>query len=541
MSLLEIKDLSVFIHSESGREQILDRVSFSVARGETVALVGESGSGKSVTALSIMRLLEKTASVTSSGSILFSEQELLTVPELAMRRLRGNRIAMIFQEPMTSLNPVYSIGDQLMEAIIIHQHLSSDEAEKKAINLLERTNIPDPARRIRDFPHQLSGGQRQRVMIAMALACKPALLIADEPTTALDVTIQAQILALIKDIQQELEMAVLLITHDLNMVNKIADTVNIMHDGRIVEHGPTKEIFANPRDPYTIHLLESVPKGSPVPKPDRAPLLAIDNLRCHFPIRAGFFKRQVGVVKAVDGVSLDIRRGTTFGVVGESGSGKSTLGMCILRLTSCEGAIQYVGPRESSGRDLVKLSPPEMRPLRREMQIVFQDPFSSLSPRLTVEEIITEGLKVHNIGRNRDERREIVARSLDEVGLEPEMADRYPHEFSGGQRQRIAIARAVVLKPSFMVLDEPTSALDMTIQAQIIELLKKLQETHNMTYLFISHDLRVIKALCDEVAVMRDGRIVESGPAARIFADPQHPYTQALFAAAFNLDVRVTA
>ena len=441
---------------------------------------------------------------------------------------------MIFQEPMTSLNPVYSIGNQLIEPLMLHQKLSNQEAQAKAIDLLDRCGIPDPKQRLASFPHQLSGGQRQRAMIAMALACRPALLIADEPTTALDVTIQAQILELLEDIQKELNMAVLLITHDLNMVKKISDQVHIMHDGRIVENGPTESIFTKPHDPYTIHLLNSVPKGEPKPKPKSQQLLTISDLQCHFPIKAGFFKRTIGKIKAVDGVNLTIREGTTYGVVGESGSGKSTLGMCILRLTDCQGEIIYQG-KNGSTKNLVHQSGASLRPLRRELQVVFQDPFSSLSPRLTIEQIISEGLKVHSIGRDRNERQKMVYQTLHEVGLEEEMAGRYPHEFSGGQRQRIAIARAIVLKPRFLVLDEPTSALDMTIQAQIIELLKNLQERHGITYLFVSHDLRVIKAMADEVAVMQNGKIVEAGPAADLFSNPQHSYTKTLFAAAFDL------
>jgi microcin C transport system ATP-binding protein len=535
--LLDIDNLTTTIHSESGDFTVLDKVSFSVDKNRTVALVGESGSGKSVTALSILRLLEKTAAVSTAGRILFDGQDILTLDEPTLRSLRGNRIAMIFQEPMTSLNPVYSIGSQLIEPLALHQRLTKGEATVKAIELLARTGIPDPANRMNSFPHQLSGGQRQRVMIAMALACQPDLLIADEPTTALDVTIQAQILDLIKDIQQELNMAVLLITHDLTMVEKIADTVNIMHHGRIVESGPTTDIFTAPRNPYTIHLLNSVPAGRPPEKVDAEPLLAITGLKCHFPIKAGFFKKTVGLIKAVDGVDITIRQGTTFGVVGESGSGKSTLGMCILRLTGCQGRIEY---QNAAGRhvNLLRFKSGEMRPLRQELQVVFQDPFSSLSPRMTVEKIIGEGLQVHHVGTNRKERRRLVEKALVEVGLEEAMADRYPHEFSGGQRQRIAIARAVALKPRFLVLDEPTSALDMTIQAQIIDLLRDLQQKHNMTYLFISHDLRVIRALADEVAVMQDGRIIETGPAADIFAAPSHPYTKALFAAAFELEAR---
>ncbi len=529
--LLELKNLSVSFATESGPEQVLDRVSFAMAEGETMALVGESGSGKSVTALSILRLLETVASVTNSGEILFAGQDLLHLPKPALRKLRGNRIAMIFQEPMTSMNPVYSVGDQLMEPLIVHQNLSKEQARVRAIELLDRTGIPDPGQRLASFPHQLSGGQRQRVMIAMALACKPKLLIADEPTTALDVTIQAQILELIKDVQQELGMAVLLITHDLNMVRKIADHVHIMHQGKIVETGPTATVMNNPQDPYTIKLLNSVPKGKAAAKAERPLIMEVNDLKCHFPIKAGFLRRTVGTIKAVDGVGLTVREGTTYGIVGESGSGKTTLGMCILRLTGCRGSIVY------KGRDLLTCSNKEMRPLRKELQVVFQDPFSSLSPRLTIEQIIAEGLQVHNIGGNRAERRQIVEDTLTEVGLDPAMADRYPHEFSGGQRQRIAIGRAVALRPKLVILDEPTSALDMTVQAQIIALLKRLQETYQMTYIFISHDLRTVRALADDIAVMQNGRIVEAGPAQQIFTDPQHPYTKTLFAAAFDLAV----
>ncbi len=532
--LLDIKNLSLTFHTEDGDSKVLHDISFTVDSGQTVALVGESGSGKSVTALSILRLLEKTATVTATGAINFCDQDVLALSETKMRSIRGNQVAMIFQEPMTALNPVYSIGNQLIEPLLLHQNLTNQKARAKAIDLLDRCGISDPEQRLTSFPHQLSGGQRQRAMIAMALACKPALLIADEPTTALDVTIQAQILELLEDIQKELNMAVLLITHDLNMVKKISEHVHIMHDGRIVENGPTETIFANPRDPYTIHLLNSVPSGEPVPKPERKKLLEISDLQCHFPIKAGFFKRTIGTIKAVDGVSLTIREGTTYGVVGESGSGKSTLGMCILRLTECRGKILYSGESESP-KDLVNQSGAALRPLRKELQVVFQDPFSSLSPRLTIDQIIREGLKVHNIGIDKKDRQRIVIKTLKEVGLDEEMVGRYPHEFSGGQRQRIAIARAIALQPRFIMLDEPTSALDMTIQAQIIELLQDLQKRHGIAYLFVSHDLRVIKAMADEVAVMQSGRIVEAGPAADLFNNPQHPYTKSLFAAAFEL------
>ncbi|MBW2465669.1 MAG: ABC transporter ATP-binding protein [Deltaproteobacteria bacterium] len=535
--LLDIKNLSLTFHTEDGESKVLNDVSFGVDSGETVALVGESGSGKSVTALSVLRLLEMTASIRSSGQINFSGENILALPEARMRHIRGNKIAMIFQEPMTSLNPVYSVGSQLIEPLMLHQQLTNSESQAKAVELLDRCGIPDPQQRLASFPHQLSGGQRQRVMIAMALACKPSLLIADEPTTALDVTIQAQILELLKDIQQELDMAVLLITHDLNMVQKISDHVHIMHDGRIVENGPTEQIFANPQDPYTIHLLNSVPKGEPEPKEKRKDLLTITDLQCHFPIKAGFFKRTVGKIKAVDGVSLTIREGTTYGVVGESGSGKSTLGMCILRLTDCQGKIIYEG-NGTIPKDLVHQSRASLRPLRKELQVVFQDPFSSLSPRLTIGQIISEGLRVHKIGKDKKDRQRLVLKTLREVGLDEEMAGRYPHEFSGGQRQRIAIARAIALKPKFLVLDEPTSALDMTIQAQIIQLLKNLQQRHGITYLFVSHDLRVIRAMADEVAVMQNGKIVEAGPAAEVFDNPQHPYTRSLFTAAFELKAR---
>ncbi|MFZ5763262.1 MAG: ABC transporter ATP-binding protein [Thermodesulfobacteriota bacterium] len=526
--LLTIEDLSLAFKGAHGPTRVLNQVSLRVRQGETVALVGESGSGKSVTALSILQLLERE-SITASGRILFAERgDLLALPEAEMREVRGNRIAMIFQEPMTSLNPVYTIGDQLIEPIMLHQKLPRESAREYAIDLMRRSGIQDPKHRLDAFPHQLSGGQRQRVMIAMALACKPSLLIADEPTTALDVTIQAQILSLIKDIQQDMGMAVLLITHDLNMVRKVADRVAIMNQGAIVEEGETETIFDKPQHPYTIHLMASVPHGLPADKEPSEPIVEVKHLRCHFPIKAGFFRRTVGTVRAVDNVTLAIREGTTFGLVGESGSGKTTLGLAILRLVSSQGQIRY------RDYDLTAFKNRQLRPLRRELQVVFQDPYSSLSPRMTVEQIVGEGLVVHKIGKDRHERRALVEQALAEVGLTPEMADRYPHEFSGGQRQRIAIARAVVLEPSFLVLDEPTSALDMTIQAQIIDLLKRLQQTHGMTYLFISHDLRTVRALADDVAVMQNGRIVESGPAAQVFARPRHPYTKTLFSAAFN-------
>lgn len=534
MTLLAINNLNVSFPLDSGgpqpaANQVLHDVSLSVDRGRTVALVGESGSGKSVTALSVLRLLEEGSQVRTSGSITFEGREILTLPAGRLRALRGNRIAMIFQEPMTSLNPVYTIGSQLLEPLLLHRGMTGKEAEEEAVHLLERTGIDNPVARLRSYPHQLSGGQRQRVMIAMALACRPSLLIADEPTTALDVTIQAQIMELIQDLQDEFKMAVLLITHDLGLVNRIADHVHIMQDGRIVEHGTPRDLLTSPQHPYTIHLLQSIPQGSPVAKKGGEPLLTVENLDCHFHLKegwSGFLKRKTRIIKAVDQVSLTIAQGTTCGIVGESGSGKTTLGMAILKLTRSRGSILF------DGRDLQRLGNREMRPLRRELQVVFQDPFSSLSPRMTVEQIVEEGMRVHGLGGTPRQRHEIVAETLTEVGLSPDMAWRYPHEFSGGQRQRIAIARAIVLKPRLLILDEPTSALDMTIQKQIIELLLNLQQKYGMTYIFISHDLRVVRALADQVAVMRHGRIMEAGPAREIFSAPRHAYTKQLFAAA---------
>ena len=533
--LLQIDNLSTWITTETeeglSRRRILSDVSLSLDRGKTCALVGESGSGKSVTALSILRLLEETCETENSGRILFEERDLLTLARDEIRAVRGNCIAMIFQEPMTSLNPVYPIGSQLVEPLLLHRKMSRQEADCEAIRLLSRTGIDDPEARMQAYPHQLSGGQRQRVMIAMALACRPALLIADEPTTALDVTIQAQILDLIQDLRQEFGMALLLITHDLPMVRRVADSIFIMQDGRVVESGPTAAIFDQPQDPYTRHLMASIPQAAPEEKEPGPVLLKTDRLNCHFRLPVGwqgFLRRRYKTIRAVDDVSLEVREGTTCGIVGESGSGKTTLAMAILRLAKSSGAISF------AGTDLQPLSNSRMRPLRRQLQIVFQDPYSSLSPRLTIQEIIEEGLQVHRVGGSRDERFRLVAETLTEVELEPEMAHRYPHEFSGGQRQRIAIARAIVLKPRLLILDEPTSALDMTIQAQIIDLLRQLQRKYRMTYLFISHDLRVVRALADQVVVMQHGRIVEAGPAREIFAAPAQPYTRTLFRAALQ-------
>ena len=520
---------------ESEPVRALCGVNLQVEAGRTHALVGESGSGKSVTAFSVLRLLEDTTRVETSGSIRFDGQELTTLSRDRIRAIRGNRIAMIFQEPMTSLNPVYPIGTQLMEPLLLHQRVDKREARARALKLLERTGIDDPEYRLTCYPHQLSGGQRQRVIIAMALACRPALLIADEPTTALDVTIQEQILALIRDLQAEFGMAVLLITHDLPMVRKIADTVSIMHRGRVIETGPLAEIFARPQQEYTRHLLGAVPSGIQAPRPGGPQLIELTNITCTFTLTSawsGLFQRTKKVIRAVDGVSLTLHEGTTLGLVGESGSGKSTLALCLLGLAPCSGTVRY-----HSGETthlLSGLSARQFRPLRRELQIVFQDPYSSLSPRLTIEQIISEGLEVHGLGGSRAERNQLVAEALEDVELDPAMANRFPHEFSGGQRQRIAIARAIILRPRLLILDEPTSALDVTIQKQVLDLLRGLQTRYNLTYIFITHDLRTVRSLADQVAVMRHGRIVESGPAATVFADPQDDYTRRLFRAAFH-------
>ncbi len=517
--------------NEPENTQVLHDVSFEVRRGETTALVGESGSGKSVTAYSILRLLEESSSVRSTGSIFFQNRDLYTLTLDEMRLIRGNKIAMIFQEPMSSLNPVYTIGSQMMEPLILHQKMEKKDAEREAIQLLRRTGIDDPENRFHAYPHQLSGGQRQRVIIAMALACKPSLLIADEPTTALDVTIQAQILELIKDIQAEYGMGVLLITHDLVLVRNNASHIYIMEKGRIVEHGHTERVFSSPSNSYTKRLLSATWQQSKPGKRAGPLLLETDNLNCHFLMGSSWerlIKRKKRVIKAVNKVSLKLLQGTTCGVVGESGSGKTTLAMAILKLVKSQGKIIF------DGQNLTEMSDRLIRPLRKDIQIVFQDPFSSLSPRLTVEEIISEGVMVHVPDITREQKEDIIKTALHEVGLTEDMAFRYPHEFSGGQRQRIAIARAIVLKPRLLILDEPTSALDVTIQAQIIELLYSLQEKYNMTYLFISHDLRVVRSLADYIVVMQHGHVVESGPAEEIFSAPAQKYTQTLFKAALH-------
>ena len=528
---LSIRDLSIAFRS-GGRETLaVDHVSFDIVKGECMALVGESGSGKSVTALSILRLLPYPAARHPSGSIAFHGRDLLKLSEREMQRVRGDEITIVFQEPMTSLNPLHTIEKQIGEILLLHRGLTGAPARARTLEVLTQVGIRDPESRLKSYPHQLSGGQRQRVMIAMALANEPDLLIADEPTTALDVTVQAQIIALLKEIQSRLHMSLLFITHDLGIVRKIAQRVCVMKDGKIVEHGTVERVFSAPEHPYTQALLAAEPRPDPAPpQPDAPILLKTDQLKVWFPITRGLMRKTVGHVKACDGLTIELRKGETLGVVGESGSGKSTLGRAILRLISSDGLIAFMG------RDLQGLNFKEMRPFRRDMQIVFQDPYGSLSPRMSVADIIKEGLKVHQPNmpdRQRDER---VVQALRDVGLDPELRFRFPHEFSGGQRQRIALARAVVLEPSFIVLDEPTSALDMVIQAQMVDLLRDLQKRHNLTYLFISHDLRVVAALASRLVVMRHGLVVEAGDAAELFRNPKTDYTRALFAAAFNLE-----
>jgi len=530
--LLDIRDLSV-VFAQGTRELVAaDRVSFDIRRGETVALVGESGSGKSVTALSVMKLLPYPAARHPSGAILFKGRDLLRLPESEIRDVRGANITIIFQEPMTSLNPLHTIERQLTEVLLLHGRRNGNGGTRaRVIELLTQVGIPDPEARLASYPHQLSGGQRQRVMIAMALANEPDLLIADEPTTALDVTVQAQILKLLKDLQSRLGMAMLFITHDLGIVRKIADRVCVMKEGRIVERGAVAQVFERPEHPYTCELLAAEPKPDPAPPNPTAPvMLATDDLKVWFPIRRGVLRRTVGHIKAVDGINIEIRKGETLGVVGESGSGKTTLGLAVLRLVSSQGPIVFMGHK------LQGLRFKQMRPFRRDMQIVFQDPYGSLSPRMSIADIIEEGLWVHHPNMPKEQRTEKVIRALDDVGIPADCRFRYPHEFSGGQRQRIAVARAIVLEPTFLVLDEPTSALDMLIQSQMVDLLRALQKRRDLTYLFISHDLRVVAALASRVVVMRHGKVVEEGLAEELFSRPQSAYTRALFAAAFNLE-----
>ena len=529
-TLVQVRNLSVLFRAGGNENLAVNRVSFKIGRGESVAIVGESGSGKTVSALSILKLLPYPAASHPTGEIFFQGKNLLTATEDEMREIRGDKISIIFQEPMTSLNPLHTIEKQVGEVLRVHRGLDDTEVRDRVLELLHKVGIRDPEKRLGSYPHQLSGGQRQRVMIALALANEPDLLIADEPTTALDVTIQAQILELLQELSREMGMALLLITHDLGIVRKMAQRIYVMKDGQFVEEGHTERIFANPQHDYTEHLLNAEPKGDPPSADDTAPVvMEADDLKVWFPVKKGLLRTTISHIKAVDGLSLKLRKGQTLGVVGESGSGKTTLGLALLRLISSKGKIAYIG------NDIQDYNSKQMRPLRKEMQIVFQDPYGSLSPRLSVGQIVEEGLIIQQPDMSYAERRERVSHALEEVGLEVEAQDRYPHEFSGGQRQRIAIARAMVLGPKFVMLDEPTSALDMSVQAQIVDLLRDLQERHNLAYLFISHDLRVVRALSNYVLVMRNGKVVEEGPAAKVFTEPEKPYTRALIDAALNL------
>jgi microcin C transport system ATP-binding protein len=529
--LLSVRDLSVAFGAGERHTLAVDRVSFDVGKSETVALVGESGSGKSVTALSILKLLPYPAAHHPSGAITFKERDLLRLPEREIRRVRGDDITIVFQEPMTSLNPLHTIEKQIGEILLLHRGLTGAAARARTLEVLTQVGIPDPQSRLASYPHQLSGGQRQRVMIAMALANEPDLLIADEPTTALDVTVQAQILDLLQGLQKRLGMSLLFITHDLGIVRKIAQRVCVMKEGKIVEQGEVERVFAAPAHPYTRALLAAEPKPDPAPpQPDAPVMLEATDLKVWFPIRRGLLRRVVGHIKAVDGISVDLRKGETLGVVGESGSGKTTLGLALLRLISSQGPIVFMG------NALQGLRFKEMRPFRRDMQIVFQDPYGSLSPRFSIAEVIKEGLQVHHPAMSERERDERVIRALVDVGLDPATRFRFPHEFSGGQRQRVAVARAIVLEPTFIVLDEPTSALDRIIQSQMVDLFRELQKRRNLTYLFISHDLRVVAALASRLLVMRHGKVVEAGAAADLFKNPKSDYTRALLAAAFDLE-----
>ncbi len=529
--LLSVQDLSVAFTVSGETSTAVNNVSFDIRAGETVALVGESGSGKSVSALSILKLLPYPTASHPSGKVLFEGNDLMNAAERDLRRVRGDDITMIFQEPMTSLNPLHTIERQIGEVLGLHKGMSEGQARDRTLELMNQVGIRDPEKRLNAYPHQLSGGQRQRVMIAMALANEPKLLIADEPTTALDVTVQAQILELLNNLKRDRGLSMLFITHDLGIVRKFADRVCVMTNGEIVEHGATTEIFNNPQHAYTKHLLAAEPRGNPPDADNNAPvILQGEGIKVWFPIKAGFMRKTVDHVKAVDGIDLTLREGQTIGVVGESGSGKTTLGLALTRMISSQGSISFVG------RDINAYSFKQMKPLRSEVQIVFQDPYGSLSPRMSVAEIIAEGLGIHKPHLAAAEKDDIVSGVLAEVGLDPATRHRYPHEFSGGQRQRMAIARAMVLEPKFVMLDEPTSALDMSVQAQVVELLLRLQEERNLAYLFISHDLKVVRALANEVIVMRLGKVVEQGASKQIFDDPQTDYTKALMAAAFDLE-----
>jgi len=527
--LLQVEDLQVAFRTPLGLTEAVKGVSFQIKKGETLALVGESGSGKSVSALSILQLLNYPVASHPKGSIRFQGNELIGAPDSAMREIRGDRISMIFQEPITALNPLHTIEKQINEILMVHKGLIASAARVRTLELLDLVGIQDAARRLSAYPHELSGGQRQRVMIAMALANEPDLLIADEPTTAVDVTIQAQILDLMLELQAKLGMAMLLITHDLGVVRKMAPRVAVMRLGEIVEAGDTDTVFAKPSHPYTKQLIAAEPGGAPDPYDETAAeIISADEFKVWYPIKAGVMRRTVDYVKAVDGVSFKLRAGQTVGVVGESGSGKSSLALGILRLISSKGPVVFLG------RDIQGLRSKALRPLRRQMQIVFQDPFGSLSPRLTVGEIVGEGLRIHGLGDAGERDAQVIA-ALSEVALDPASRHRYPHEFSGGQRQRISVARAMVLKPHLLILDEPTSALDMSVQAQIVELLRGLQRDHALAYIFISHDLRVVRAMSHDVIVMRNGQVVEQGPAGAVIDAPKEPYTKALMAAAFEL------
>ena len=534
-ALLDVRELSVNFRQGGNETVAVDRISFRIENGQCVALVGESGSGKSVSALSVLRLLPYPAAHHPSGQIRFKGRDLLQLPERELRGLRGNDISIIFQEPMSSLNPLHTIDRQIGEILELHGGVRGQAATRRIVELLTQVGIRDAESRLGAYPHQLSGGQRQRVMIAMALANEPDLLIADEPTTALDVTVQAQILELLADIRKRLGMSLLFITHDLGIVRRIADVVCVMNNGKIVEQGPVEQVFTQPQHAYTKALLAAEPRPDPAPpRPNEKVVMSTQNLRVWFPVKRGLLRRTVGHIKAVDGLTVAVRKGETLGVVGESGSGKTTLGLALLRLISSNGPIVFLG-KDIQGRRFK-----EMLPIRRDMQIVFQDPFGSLSPRMSVADIVAEGLSVHQPDMTEDEREARVVQALTEVGLDPATRFRYPHEFSGGQRQRISIARAVVLKPSFVVLDEPTSALDMLFQAQMVDLLRDLQRKNDLTYVFISHDLRVVASLASHLIVMRHGKVVEEGTAAEIFKNPKSDYTRALFAAAFKMETAPT-